>query len=217
MPRAGEERPDAPIRPVQGAGVPSGPGQVPLEQGAAAPHLAASELARSASGFGLGPQEQVERGLAPQGNLRSIDMEHPGVPSWRLVNRPDPAARHEPEFHQAPGDLFRKIDSRKNPFFSLVKLRQAVRMVALSDSMDSRLFETVSHFHYGGCSSSWGKSRHPDSQNRGRDDLDQILRFFETSATDSELERPISGLIRKAFTSLARRSRSSSPMPKALA
>ena len=59
----------------------------------------------------LQPNLQPARGFAPQGDLRTIHLEHARVAARSATPRDDPRSGQEAEFHQAAGVVARKVDA----------------------------------------------------------------------------------------------------------
>jgi hypothetical protein len=51
----------------------------------------------------------VRRGLPAKRNFRAIDFEDPRIAAGRRPAHPNSPSWQESEFHQTPGDIFRKV------------------------------------------------------------------------------------------------------------
>ena len=64
-------------------------------------------------------QQQLGRGLAAQGDFRSVDPKDARVAAWRALSAGYLRSRQKPEFHKASSDIGWKVDAIENSVFAL--------------------------------------------------------------------------------------------------
>ena len=75
-------------------------------------------------------QLQIGSGLPAESHLGSIDSEDPWIASRRASRGGNPAAGKKPHLHEAPGNIFGKVQAFQDPLLTFSKLPERGRPTA---------------------------------------------------------------------------------------